>query len=110
MGGNEYDKSGHLSTFTFLKHLMMLLKCIFSGLHFYILNTQIACRAMQLRFVKVKTLLNNAFNVYLPYLMCFNKCVFPNEMKINNGKLRTFYLGGGGGGEGGWVSSDLSMV
>ena len=29
-------KSGHLSIFTSLKHLMMLLKCLFSGLHFYI--------------------------------------------------------------------------
>ena len=35
----------------------------FSGLHFYTLpKTLIACRAMQLRFLKVKTLLNNAFN------------------------------------------------
>ena len=34
----------------------------FSGLHFYTLSkTLIACRAMQLRFFKVKTLLNNAF-------------------------------------------------
>ena len=27
-GGNKYDKSGHLSKFTSLEHLMMLLKCI----------------------------------------------------------------------------------
>ena len=26
---NEYGKSGHLSIFTSLKHLMMILKCIF---------------------------------------------------------------------------------
>ena len=33
-----------------------------SRLHFYTLpKTLIACRAMQLRFFKVKTLLNNAF-------------------------------------------------
>ena len=62
MGENEYGESGHLSIFTLLKHLMMLLKYNFSGLHFYTLpKTLIACRAMQLRFFKVKTLLNNAF-------------------------------------------------
>ena len=27
MGGHEYGKSGHLSNFTSLKHLMMILKC-----------------------------------------------------------------------------------
>ena len=64
MGGNEYGESGHLSIFTLLKHLMMLFEvAIFSGLHFYTLpKSLIACRAMQLRFFKVKTLLNNAFN------------------------------------------------
>ena len=35
--GNEYGKSGHLSIFTSLKHLMMLLQCNISGLHFYTL-------------------------------------------------------------------------
>ena len=50
------------SIFTLLKHLMMLLSTIFSGLHFYTLpETLIACGAMQLRFLKVKTLVNNAF-------------------------------------------------
>ena len=40
----------------------------FSGLHFYTLpETLIACRATQLRFFKVKTLLNNAFNSKLRY-------------------------------------------
>ena len=34
MGENEYGESGHLSIFTLLKHLMMLLKYNFSGLHF----------------------------------------------------------------------------
>ena len=59
MGENEYGKSSHLSIFTILKHLMMLLKCNFSGLHFYTLSKAlIACRAIQLR----KTLLNNALN------------------------------------------------
>ena len=40
----------------------------FSGLNFYTLSkTLIACRDMQLRFFKVKTLLNNAFNLcYVP--------------------------------------------
>ena len=36
----------------------------FQGFIFYTLpKTLIACRAMQLRFYKVKTLLNNAFKV-----------------------------------------------
>ena len=44
-------------------YIMMLLKYNFSGVHFYTLSeTLIACRAMQLRFLKVETLLNNAFN------------------------------------------------
>ena len=62
MGGNEYGKSGHLSIFTLLKHLLMLLKYnFFSGLHFYTLSeTLIACRAI----FKVETLLNNAFKVF----------------------------------------------
>ena len=63
MGENEYFESGHLSIFTLLKHLMMLLQYNFSGLHFYTLpKTLIACMAMQLRFFKVQKLLNNAFN------------------------------------------------
>ena len=62
MGENEYGESGHLSIFTLLKHLMMLLKYNFSGLHFYTLpKTLIGCRDMQLRSFKVRTLLNNAF-------------------------------------------------
>ena len=59
MGENEYEKSGHLSIFTILKHLMVLLKYKISGLHFYTLSKTLkACRAMQLRFfLKVETLL-----------------------------------------------------
>ena len=50
MGYNEYSKSGHLLTFASLKHLLMLLICKFS---FYtLLKTPIACRAIQLRFLK----------------------------------------------------------
>ena len=61
-GGNENGKSGHLSIFATLEHLMVLLKCNFSGLRFYtLLKTLIACRAMQLRFIKVETLFKNAF-------------------------------------------------
>ena len=38
----------------------------FSGLHFYTIpKTLIACTAMQLRYFKVKTLLNDAFKVLL---------------------------------------------
>ena len=68
MGENEYGESDHLSIFTLLKHLMMLLKYnFFSGLHFFytLPKTLIACRATQLRFFfKVKTLLNNPFNPF----------------------------------------------
>ena len=43
-----------------------------SGLHFYTLSkTLIACRDMQLRFFKVKTLLNNDFNLSISPLMYF---------------------------------------
>ena len=50
---------------TSLKHLVVLLRCsFFSGLHFYTLpKTLIACRDMQLNFLKVKTLLNKAFKI-----------------------------------------------
>ena len=62
MGENENGKSGHLSIFTSLKQLIMLLKGNFSRALFYTLSkTLITCRPMQLRFFKVETLLNNAF-------------------------------------------------
>ena len=38
MGRHEQDKSCHLSIFTSLKHLMVLLRCNFSGLHFCTLS------------------------------------------------------------------------
>ena len=59
MGENEYGKSGHLSIFTLLKHLMMLLKfTILVRASFYTISkTRIACRAMQLRFLKAETLI-----------------------------------------------------
>ena len=64
MGGNEFGKSGHLSFFTYLKHLMLAFEVQFSGVHFHTLSkTLITCRDMQLRFFKVETLLNNAFRV-----------------------------------------------
>ena len=60
MGKNEYGESGHLSIITLLNDAFEVQ--FFSGLHFYTLpKTLIACRAMQLRFFKVITLLNNAF-------------------------------------------------
>ena len=65
MGENEYGESGHLSIFTLLKPLMMLLKYnFFSGLHFYILtkDTDSMLGPCSSDFFKVKTLLNNAFN------------------------------------------------
>ena len=50
MGRNELDKSGQLSIFTSLKHLIVLLRCnffkaSFVGLHI-IKDTDIACRDM----------------------------------------------------------------
>ena len=67
MGGNEYGESGHLSIFTLLKHLMMLLKYKFFRASFLHLtkdtDSMYIGPIMQLRFfLKVKTLLNNAFN------------------------------------------------
>ena len=58
MGGNEYGKSGHLFIFYFFEALNDVLEVRFSGLHFYTLSkTLITCRAMQLKFLKVATLL-----------------------------------------------------
>ena len=78
MGENEYGESGHLSNFTLLKHLMMLLKYTFFRASFVHL-TKDTNRAMQLRFLKVKSLLNNAFikdvYVYLPNTIVFSGCL-----------------------------------
>ena len=53
MGRNEYDKSGHLSTFYFFEAFNGAFEVhFFSGLHLYNLSkTLLACRDMQLRFV-----------------------------------------------------------
>ena len=59
MWGNEYGKSGHLSIFTLLKHLMMLLKYKIVRASFLHLVKD-TDRAMQLRLFKVETLLNNS--------------------------------------------------
>ena len=63
--GNECGKSSHLFVFTSFKPLMICFwSANFSGIHSYTLSkTLIACTcwAMQLRFFKVGTLLNNAF-------------------------------------------------
>ena len=76
--------------FTSLKHLMVLLRCSFSGLHFYTLSkTLIACRDMQLRFFKVKTLLNNACK--LLYHLCFYWPSFLQQSK-SNFKLTDFFI------------------
>ena len=37
-GGNEYGKSGYLSIFTLLKHLLMRLKYIFQGFILHLIN------------------------------------------------------------------------
>ena len=85
IGGNECGISGHLHIFTSLKHLIMLLKCSFSGLHFYTLSqTLIACRAMQLRFLKVETLLNNTFNIKDGVLhVCRGKSITWKHFSVN---------------------------
>ena len=58
-GEKLVDKSSHLSIFTSLMQLMMLLKNNFSMLQFYTLSKiLISCRVMQLRFFRVETLLN----------------------------------------------------
>ena len=63
MEKKKYGESGH-----FLKHAYEVQ--FFSGLHFYTLSKAlIACRAMQLRFLKVETLLNNAFKIWFAKLV-----------------------------------------
>ena len=82
MGGNEYGKSGHLSMFTSLKHLMMLLKCKFFRASFVHLIKGTDCmsgHAAQI-FFKVETLLNNAFNMHSWEIFLFlqsGKCNIP---------------------------------
>ena len=66
MGRNEYGESGHLSIFTLLKHYndafgSTIFFRVAKYVHYTLSKTLIACRAMQLRFLKVETLLNNAF-------------------------------------------------
>ena len=62
--------SGHLSIFTLLKYLMMLLKYKFFRASFYALpKTLIPFRTMQLRFLKSETLLNNAFNIEFNHII-----------------------------------------
>ena len=61
-GWNECDKSGHLSIFTLLKHLMMLLKCkFFRALYLHLIKDTDGTDAAQI-FFKVETFLNNALN------------------------------------------------
>ena len=61
---NAYGNSGHLSFLTSLEHLMILLKCVFQGFIFTpYQRILITCRAMQLRFFYVETLLDNVFKM-----------------------------------------------
>ena len=49
MGRNEQDKYGHLSIFTSLKHLMVLLRCnFFSGLNFKTISKTLIGHAAQI--------------------------------------------------------------
>ena len=59
---DEYGKTSHSKIFTFCRHFMIILKRNFLGLQYYIISqTLIRLCAMHLRFVKLETLLNNAF-------------------------------------------------
>ena len=95
MGDSEYGESGYLSIFTLLKALMMLLKYkFFSGLHFYILpKTLIACRAIQLIFFKVETVLNNAFKPHHPKQVSNIVMVSTNPLERN--EVNTYNCAGG---------------
>ena len=70
------------SGFTFIltqQSFEALKKVVFAGLHFYTLSkTLIACRALQLRVLKVETLLNNAFN-----LVNFSSSMHHEHLKEN---------------------------
>ena len=74
MGRNEYGISGHLHIFAVLKHLMVLLRCNVSGLQFYTLSkTLISCiGTCSTDFIKVKTLLDDAFKVSILVVHCTN--------------------------------------
>ena len=58
----------------------------FSGLHFYTLTkTLIGCRDMQLRFIKVRTLLNNAFNpALMGYIPAHHVCFMHTNSSENS--------------------------
>ena len=63
MGRNEYGISGQLHIFAHFKHLMVLLRCkILQGFIFTPYQRHVAYRDMKVRFFKVKTLVNDAFN------------------------------------------------
>ena len=50
---NTIQSMGEMSMVLLVTCIFSLLKCNFSGLHFYTLSqTLIACRAMQLRFLE----------------------------------------------------------
>ena len=88
-------RSGHLSIFTLLKHLMMLLKYnFFSGLNFYTLpKTLIAFTTMQLRFFlmcvsnwhfyTLKALFNIVEEQFLKMVELWCQCCIMMFRKVN---------------------------
>ena len=68
------EKSGHLYIFTSLKHLMVLLRCIFSGIHLHlnIKDTDTMWGHAAQIFIKVQTLLNHVFKfAFIMFMFCF---------------------------------------
>ena len=84
MGEMSMHISGHLQIFAFFEALHNAIKVeCFQGFIFIpcITDTGIACRAMHFRFfLKVKTLLNNAFKAW-----CY-------DYKMSNSVLESIYL------------------
>ena len=78
MGKNEYGEYSCFNIYFYsFEALNDAFEVQFSGLHFYTFSkTLIACRAMQLRLFKVKTLLNNAFNI------CSNAAATPSHKAV----------------------------
>ena len=67
MGENKYGQSGHLSIFSFLKHLKMLLKCNFFRASCVLLIKDIdSMYGHVAQIFKVEILLDNAFKKETP--------------------------------------------
>ena len=98
IGRNKYGISGHLHIFALLKHLMVLLRCNFSGLHFYT-DSMYRGTCSSDFFFQVKTLLNDAFiKVYELHDMFYiwfedNYDVFLQPLKYQSVFKLKLYIG-----------------